>query len=189
MRTFPAILLPGLLALTGCAAQGPAGPEGTANPADHYRVEPEAEWNRVQLDRFELWTVDGPQLQQLRFYRPLEPGDRLGSSGGGAEHDLRYRNWMRAHDVVDLVAASLSRSGGFKVRTQGPEPAPFGDRNGFRFRLTFASQAGLPYRAVGRGWIDGKRRLHLILYLGSRDHYFGAYLEEVERIFESVQPS
>lgn len=189
MRRLAPIALAGALALTGCAAQGPSSPRGSANPAEPYRVETEAEWNRVQLDRFELWTVDGPQLQQLRFYRPLEPGDRLASSRGRNENGLRYEGWMRAHDVVDLVVAALSRSGGFKVRTEGPEPAPFGKRTGFRFELTFVSQAGLPYRALGRGWIDGEDRLHLVLYLGSPDHYFEAYREEVQRILDSIQTS
>ncbi len=189
MRRLAPIAIAAALALTGCAAQGPTRPDGTARAAEHYQVETEVAWNRVQLDRFALWTVDGPQLQQLRFYRPLEPGDRLGSSRGGGESGLRYQGWMRAHDVVDLVTAALARSGSFQVRTEGPKPAPFGDRSGFRFGLTFASQAGLPYRVLGRGWIDGADRLHLVLYLGSQDHYFGAYREEVTRILDSLQPS
>lgn len=188
-----ALLLAAGAALGGCATPGKVEPGQATRAADHYRVATDIEWSRIHQRQLELWTVDGLQLQQLRFYRALEDGDTLLPEPRRVhvapqdDRRPRYRDWMRAHDVMGLVADTLAQSGAVKIRTHGLEPADFGDLPGFRFALAFASPGGLDYRGVALGTIDTRSRLHLILYTGADPHYFDAYREEVDRILQSVE--
>lgn len=63
--------------LAGCAGAGPVKPGEPARAAEHYRVSPQIEWSRIERGAVDIWTVDGPQLQQLRFYRAVADGDTL----------------------------------------------------------------------------------------------------------------
>lgn len=192
--TVTRLLAPALLVavLAGCATPGKIEPGEPTEAAGHYRVEPQIEWSRMHWRQMELWTVDGPQLQQLRFYRAIEDGDTLLPEPRQAlvapreDRRPRYRDWMRPHDVMALVADTLAQSGTVDIRARGLRPADFGTRPGFRFELAFASQAGLPYRGLGLGMIDDENQLHLILYLGAEPHYYDAYRDAVEGILASV---
>ncbi|MDN5850607.1 MAG: hypothetical protein L0H63_13375 [Nitrococcus sp.] len=185
------------LALFGFAATGLAGCSSLLmdNPnevGDAYRVEPQIEWSRQQGYKLQIWTVDGPLLEQLRLYANIEEGDRLlpttrtqaGSWQGG--HWPEYRQGMRAHDVMELVTATLQQSGSVDVVAKRLRPAEFGGRPGFRFELRFESENGLAYQGRAMGIITEDERLHLILYLGAQPYYFGAYEAIVQRILDSV---
>lgn len=188
----PVLAILAAVLLAGCATPGKIEPGEPTKAAGHYRVEPQIEWSRMHWRQMELWTVDGPLLQQLRFYRAIDDGDTLMPEQRRVmvaprdDRRPRYREWMRPHDVMALVADTLAQSGTVDVRTHGLRPADFGGRPGFRFELTFASQAGLGYRGLGLGMIDDEKRLHLILYLGAEPHYHDAYRDAVERLLDSI---
>ncbi|MDN5869836.1 MAG: hypothetical protein L0H73_03820 [Nitrococcus sp.] len=186
-----------LVALLGLAATLLAGCSSllTSNPnqiGDAYRVEPQIEWSRQWGYKLQIWTVDGALLEQLRLYASIEEGDTLlpvtrtqaGSWQG--EHWPEYRQGMRAHDVMELVAATLQQSGSVEVAAKRLRPAEFGGRPGFRFELRFESENGLDYEGLALGMITEDERLHLILYMGAQPYYFGAYETIVERILDSV---
>lgn len=179
------------LLLPGCAAGPEVEPHQPAAVTDHYRVESTIEWTRIERGKLEVWTVDGPQLQQLRFYRAVHDGNSLlprpPPTAAGPDRRPRYQAWMRPHDIMDLVAASLSQSGAISVATRNLRPADFGQREGFRFDLAFESQGGLDYRGLALGMVDAEHRLHLILYTGTRSHYFEAYRGPVEDILASIE--
>lgn len=180
------------LALAGCAAEPLVRAERPARVGQSYRVEPQIEWSRLRSGRRQLWTVDGPQLEQLRLYAGIEPGEVLlsrpargnRSESGGSP---RYEAGMRPHDVAELVTATLVRLGAVRIEWRDLRPGSFGGRRGFRFGLRFASADGLAYEGLAAGTVADADRLHLILYLGTRDHYFGAYRPAVERLVDSVE--
>lgn len=165
---------------------------GTHTIGSSYRVDAGGDWNAWTPtglnERLELWTVDGMALQQVRFYYAVEPGDTLTFSGApGNEEVPRYESGMRADDVVSVFSGTLELGGSGDVEVETLEPAGFGDWPGFRFRLSFRDADGLEYRGLGLGTVDSQDRLHLIVYLATREHYFDAHRDEIERLFASIE--
>lgn len=185
------------LALFGLAAALLAGCSNLLrdNPneiEDAYRVDPQIEWSRQQGGKLQIWTVDGPLLEQLRLYAGIEDGDtlfpvaRAQAVGPQGEYWPEYRQGMRAHDVMELVTATLQQSGLVDVVARRIRPVAFGSRPGFRFDLRFESENGLAYRGLAAGMITEDQDLHLILYMGAQSYYFGAYEAVVRRLMDSV---
>ena len=179
--------------LAGCGNPILVKPGESNEIGEAYRVDPQIEWSRQQTHKLQIWTVDGPQLEQLRLYANIEDGDSLFPAPGpqtrtqAREHRPEYRLGMRAHDVVELVAATLEQSGAIDVVAERLQPGEFGNQSGFRFELAFKSELGLAYRGLAAGMITADERLHLILYMGAQPHYFGAYAPTVRRIVDSVR--
>lgn len=158
-----------------------------------YRVEPLNAWNawrpRGQQANVEVWTVDGIALQQVRLYHGIEPGNtlRLRGSRGGSDEAPRYQAGMRANDVLRVFSGTLELEGTGGIEVESLQPARFGDWPGFRFALSFKNSDGLAYRGLGIGAVDDSDRLHLIVYLATREHYFEAHRQQVERLFASIE--
>lgn len=184
------LLILGAGLLAGCGNPILVKPGESNEIGDAYRVDPQIEWSREQAQKLQIWTVDGPQLQQLRLYADIADGDTLFPAPARTqrrEHWPEYRQGMRAHDVAELVAATLEQSGAIDVVAKRLQPGGFGNQPGFRFDLTFHSELGLAYQGLAAGMITPDNRLHLILYMGAQPHYFGAYVPTVRRLLDSVR--
>lgn len=182
----------GAAVLTGCGDPLLVKPDEHDRIGEAYRVDPQIEWSRQQDHKLQIWTVDGPLLEQLRLYAGIANGDSLlptpGRSISRQEWGQRpkYHKGMRAHDVMELVATTLAQSGAVDVGAGRLRPAEFGGRSGFRFDLRFASDLGVTYRGLAAGMITQDGRLHLILYMGAQPHYFDAYEAIIQGILNSV---
>ncbi|NIR31297.1 MAG: hypothetical protein GWN84_18715 [Gammaproteobacteria bacterium] len=172
--------------LPGCAYYALVEP-GPREMGGFYRVDPQIAWSVRAQGKMEMWTVDGPLLQQLRFYQGLQPGRTLFVGRATDEETPRYEKGMRANDIADFVLASLEHAGATDVTLDTLRPAPFGDWSGFRFEFDYLNRDGLAYRGLGLGAVDGEDRLHLVLYLGTREHYFDRHREAVERLLASIE--
>ena len=153
--------------------------------AGAYTVDPGIQWSKSKQDKVEMWTVDGPALESVRFYQGLTEGDRLFKAD--EEKKLpTYAPTMTASEVMEFVVDSLSRGGSGNVTATALRPADFGAAPGFRFELSFTTADGLWFDGLAIGaTIDGK--LHLILYSGARQHYFPKYKDEVERMIGTIR--
>ena len=106
MRTTLA-LLAAVLLLGGCASSRTIAPGETRGLFGDYEVRATAAWTRARFRNLEMWTVDGPQLQQLRFYRAMDTDDTLYEvpvqtviiPPSLLEKRPRYREGMQPHDV------------------------------------------------------------------------------------------
>lgn len=185
-----------LVVLVGCAPSAMVQPEkdGVLEVVKTYRVEPGIEWSRQRWGNLELWTVDGPELQQLHFYGALQEDDTLLANRPGKRVSAdersrwpRYREGMTPHDVMELVTSSLAQQGALDVRATNLHPGTFGGRSGFRFDLYFLSPTNLGYRGLATGHIDADRQLYLVLYFGTEVHYYEAYLDAVDSILGSLK--
>lgn len=176
-------------ALGACATtpvSGPVMPGERQEIGGAYTVAPQTEWQRRSVDGAQRWTVAGANLHQLRLYGDLAPGDTLFPEAP-AKRMPSYDGRARAHEVAELIRASLSRIGAVDVQTTNLRPGPFGERDGFRLDLSFAAGSGLRYRGLAAGTGDDEGRLQLILYFGAREHHFPAYEERVESLIGSVR--
>lgn len=170
--------------LSGCAAWTLV--EGDRQlVAGHYTVAPQISWSRFKQGNVELWTVDGPALQAVRFFDGLGDGDELFPT---VQDDSRpsYRSGMTESDAREFIVHSIERAGAANVDTKNLRPWRFGGRDGFRFEMTFLDAGGLEMNGLVAGTMDGGK-LFLIMYTGARAHYFPRLVPQVERVLDSIQ--
>ncbi len=154
-----------------------------------YTVEAQIAWNKHSEGKMERWTVDGPALEAVRFFKGLSDGDALFKRPRGAAKEVKYPTYkvgMTANDVMDLTVDSIARAGAGEVEAGNLRPAQFGSVPGFRFELTFLSKNGLEMAGSAAGAaIEDK--LYLILYTGARIHYYPKYRDQVEQLLDSIE--
>ena len=185
MKRMPLALVCLALLLAGCGGGALVEP-GPHEIGGSYRVTPRIEWSRASgYDNTELWTINGPLLEYVRFYHDLEDGDALLPERRHGELP-RYRSGMAPHEVMELITASYNRVGASRVQAEGLTPAPFGHLDGFRFTLSYVTASGLEYRALVAGAIDEQDQLQLVMYSGTRLHYYATSLPEIEHILASI---
>jgi|GEM_PF-1146609 len=200
------LLLPFLI--SGCAHYSLAPSEGRPI-GDLYSVESRIAWSRADEGGIELWTIDGPLLEALRFIS-VKDGDPLIQTTDKDARVPRFRAHMTPSEVTEFFVASLRtisagidthqlskgmvdvrriREGGIdasSIHVRNLRPASFGRLPGFRFDFDFLSKEGLEREGIALGAIhDG--RLLLMVYTGTREYYFEKHRAEVEGVFSSVQ--
>jgi hypothetical protein len=169
--------------LTGCATYSLVEPRRTAI-GDLYTVDPQIPWSSTQTGKVEVWTVDGPSLQAVRFVKGLDDGEAL-FGGKAGKKSPKFTKAMAALEIMEFVVDSVTALGAQKVEAANLRPQRFGNVQGFRFDLRFASKAGLEEEGLVVGAL-AKERLHLIIYTGTRAHYFPKHKDHVERMIESI---
>lgn len=169
--------------LTGCAAYSLIEPP-RAVIGDLYTVDPQIRWNSAKAGRIELWTVDGPGLQAIRFINGVADGDAL-FEGREKENRPTFRKSMTASEIMEFVVDSLALAGFEKIEATRLRPEKFGSAQGFRFDTNFVTRHGLEGQASVVGAVL-KEKLHLIIYSGTRAYYYPKHRDHVERIIQSI---
>jgi hypothetical protein len=170
--------------LSGCAAWTLVEGE-RRSVAGHYTVAPQISWSRLRQGNVEVWTVDGPALQAIRFFDGLADGDELFPSPA-AEKLPAYSSSMTPTEIEEFVVHSAQRAGAARVDASNLRPWRFGGRDGFRFDLAFVDAGGLEMNGLVAGVVDGGK-LYLIVYSGARAHYYPKYVQQVERVLGSIE--
>ncbi len=156
---------------------------------DSYSVLPTGAWNKAGFDKFETWTVDGLALQLLRFYAGIKDGDAIFVLRGRKDDQQpKFRVRMTPSDIMELVADGLSGLKITDIKTTHLRPHKFGGLPGFRFDISYFNTGGLAYRGVVVGAVKDKE-LNMILFRGTKLHYFDSKIDEVEQIIQSVRMS
>jgi hypothetical protein len=153
--------------------------------ADAFSVEPQIAWSKDAADKHELWTVDGPLLQQLRFIKGLEDGDTLTT----AKDDQKlppFDSKMSPLEIKDFIESSVAVADEMHLKSRSLRPVKFGTADGFRFEVSTTRKDGLELEGFVVGAVL-KKKLYLIVYFGSRLYYFGKHKDDVERLVQSIQ--
>lgn len=205
-----AILSAVFISLLGCNHYYLANP-GKHNIGDLYRVKTDIAWNRANEKGVEVWTVDGPMLQEIRFISDLSDGLPLIQTVPEQNIKLpRFRSHMTPTEVQELFVGTAKllnavmeaehlvkgqvpyfalRSAGINassIQTANLRPADFGTLPGFRFEVSFLSKEGLESDGLVVGTIH-KKKLYLIIYTGTNEYYYPRYKDEVELIIASIE--
>jgi hypothetical protein len=154
--------------------------------SDVYSVDPQINWSRSKESTVEIWTVDGPLLQAIRFFDGIADGDGLFRSTDPNKKFPLFRAGMTATEIQELVVDTIANMGGGNVNASSLRPFKFGALPGFRFEVEFLSDDGLELEGLVAG-ATHKERLYLIVYSGTRAHYFGKHKDDVERMLSSIQ--
>lgn len=187
MRCETAMLLALAAVLAGCGTLSVSGKE-RIKIGHAYSVEPQIEWSRAGEGNREIWTADGLMLQAIHYIKGVRKGSPLIASRQAAEDWPQFDPQMMPTEVEEFVVDSLVRLGLVQLQPHNLRPQVFGKAQGFRFDFDFLYPDGLEGRGLAVGAvIDNK--LQLILYIGARQHYYPAYLDEVEAIIRSIRPA
>ena len=175
-----------LLALTwaGCAPYALVEPKRTAI-GDLYTVEPQIQWSAVERGKVASWTVDGFPLESVRFVKGLDDGETLFPEQQPGKSPT-FRPRMTPSEISEFVADSWSLAGAQQVRTLNLRPRTFGNLDGFAFDMTYLLRNGLEAQGMVFGTV-AKGKLQLIIYTGTRKHYFPKYSADVERMIDSIR--
>lgn len=151
-----------------------------------YTVQPQISWSRVKSSGTELWTVDGPSLQAVRFPPVLSDGDTLFPSRDPDKAAPKFNKGMVATEIMEFVVDAFDGAGASAIDALDLEPFVFAGRDGFRFKLNFLSEEGLEYDGLVTGAVDDDK-LYLVIYTGTRQHYFPKHEKHVERLMSSLR--
>lgn len=189
MRRLGLLLLVSLL-MAGCVMVTLIEPKPTSI-GGAYTVEPQIRWASVPArPGLELWTVDGSALDAITFVKGLADGEVLlrGAIQGSTPEDKRpkFRAQMTPSEIVELVVDSYALYGHQKIETSNLRPAKFGTADGFRCDMSWVTRSGLEMQALLAGAVV-KGKLQLVIYSGTRAHYFPKYRDDIERVLRSVQ--
>jgi len=207
MKRMTSILI--VLVLIGGCTHYTAVPAQRRAIGSLYSVKSNVAWSQADEGGIQVWTIDGPLLQALRFVT-LNDGDTLFRSYDKDAKLPRFRAHMTPNEVVEFFVASLKsvsggvdthqlakgmvhpagiRAGSINAATidvKNLRPADFGRLPGFRFDFSFLSKEGLERQGIAFGSIhEGK--LLLMVYSGTREYYFDKHKQDVEAIFSSVE--
>jgi len=156
-----------------------------------FEVSSPIEWSQFGINRMRTWTLDGPDLNHLMFYVDIKdrehvflqlPTARQRRKGEGA----LYRAGISESEAVELIADGLSAYGLVTPKIEKVSPAQFGAQSGFSFELSFATERGLRYQAIGIGEIQ-QNTLSYALYYAPSEYYFTRNKADVEAVFRSIR--
>ena len=180
------------LALAACAPFSLVPANERITLGNGLSVQPGEAWSALTTTNepnLRIWTMDGPLLNTMAFVPGVENGGSILKSQPGKEPMPVFRSGMGPSEVAELFEATIAKSiqGGSIVKTSGLRPAPFGDKQGFRFDFTLVNQADeVERKGVAAGTVHNGR-LYLIYFHGARMHYFPKRAQEVERVIASAR--
>jgi hypothetical protein len=185
--------------LSGCAAYSIVPPIPTAVGKASMTVTPSTSWNKVPSflsatggttinPKAEVWTQDGPLLNQLTFYGGIKTGEGLFKLPSRADTKAPLFNpSMLPQEVVEFVEKS------YRVQTASPifnvtnvKPASFSGQQGFQFDFDFTTQDEVRRNGRAAGAIKNGQ-LFLVVYEGASVYYFDRNLAEFDKIVASAQ--
>jgi hypothetical protein len=155
-------------------------------------VVPAVEWNRIPRGRYDIpreenWTLNGPVLDGITFIGGVENDKRIVEQRRKDDRKVpNFRSDMTPQEIADMIESFyLIRGGSVEFETTGLRPRPFMGQPGFQ--LDYVHLGGDELRRQGRavGAVIGGR-LYMILFDAARMHYFGAGVQEFERIANSA---
>jgi len=180
-------LILALLILNGCVTYSLVKP-GTVKIGDAYRAQPRMEWSRLDRGRSEAWTIDGNSLHAVEFIKGLEDGEILFQPAAGKSTDNlpKYRKGMNPLEIQDLISNSLKAIGGLKLEVEELRPVKLNGVDAFRSELTYTLKDGLIRRAIAVSAVKNEK-LYVLFYYAVKQHYFGKYRDDIERLFQSIE--
>ncbi|MBW2005207.1 MAG: hypothetical protein JRI72_11490 [Deltaproteobacteria bacterium] len=179
-----AILL--FLCIAGCNLYSLVRSDREIQVGTIFKVTSPINWSKWKFGAVETWTIDGPRLQRLMFFKGVEDGQSLFQIIGGNEKSVPiYKSSMTPLEIMELIESSLARTGGYNVVTKDLRPYKLGGLDGFRFEFSYTIRNGLKYN----GFVVGAKkhnRLLAIMYVGTALYHYEKHIDDAEKIVSSV---
>ncbi|MGE5502075.1 MAG: hypothetical protein ACM3W4_09135 [Ignavibacteriales bacterium] len=180
-----------LLGLTACATIT-AAPAGDYKVASGYTVTLGRQWSDMssafigQPKKVRLLSIDGIFLDRLYLVDGLAPGEFIVKAQSKDKPTPVYRSGMSPTELVEFVADSTAALGYERVETSHLRPVSVGGTDGIRFDVAAQTTEGLDIAGTAMV-VERGGKLYVNLYLAPKEHYYDAYLPEVEKVFASAR--
>lgn len=175
--------------LAGCASGGPLVTPGAQRVGSRLTIDAGMEWTRMQGMREQLWTIDGPQLNSLHLIPQVREREFifLGKRQTNRRPDgAFYRRGMRSDELRDLIVDGMRAAGAVNVAVSNLRPAYFGGREGLRFEMAMATDAGLKYQAMAAAF-EHENGLALALFYAPSEYYYPRDQARVSAMLDTLR--
>lgn len=169
-------------------------PEATPVPVakSALKVVPGQGWNSWSVrpgKKSELWSYDGPVLNQIEFIGGLANGEPLAKERNKKDKPLpKFSGQMLPTDIAQIYEQTqriVTQSPDFTIDTM--EPVTFAGHSGVKFTFHFTKpDEELTRKGEARGAIVGGK-LYLISYTAAALHYYDAHLAKAQAIMDSAK--
>lgn len=188
------LLIGVLLTLTACAQYTLIKGDKRVEISDAFSIDPQVAWTRIanplSSNKVEIWTIDGPYLQIVQFFKGIDDGSVLqelhDKTGRPIKNLPTFSKDMSPIEISELYETTFTRVGAQQFEVERIRPVTFAGTQGFRFDFTFAAENGLKKSGFAVGTIR-EDKLYLIGYVGTSLHYFDKDKGVVERLIGSAQ--
>lgn len=194
MKTFMPGLLLASLATAPVSARWTLLPETmpVAVAKSQMKVVPGPGWNSWSFrpgKKAELWSYDGPVLNQIEFIGGIAAGEPLATERNKKDKPLpKFNPNMLPTDIAQVYEQTqriVTQSPDFTVDSM--EPVTFAGHPGVKFTFHFTKpEEEITRKGEARGAIIGGK-LYLISYMAPALHYFDAHLAKAQAIMESAK--
>ncbi len=155
-------------------------------------VSPTGDWNRFTghpMKKGEVWSIDGPTLNELYFVSALAAGETLYKEYDKKNNPLpKLGASLQLTDVPEFFESSFRVAAGSSLfQVTGSEPAQFGGRPAIKFSFDYSVEGSPLVRkgiAIG-SVVDNK--LYLISFAAPSTYYFDRDRAKAEAIMASAK--
>jgi hypothetical protein len=146
-------------------------------------------WSARPGKKSELWSYDGPVLNQIEFIGGVASGEPLARERNKKDKPLpKFSAKMLPTDIAQAYEQTqriITQSPDFAIESM--EPVSFAGHPGVKFAFRFTKpEEELTRRGEARGAIIGGK-LYLISYAAPALHYFDAHLSKAQAIMDSAR--
>jgi len=179
------------LSLAACATITSA-PAGDYKVASDYTVTLGRQWSDMSAaimgkpKKVRMLSIDGVFLNRLYLVDGLAPGEFIVKAASKDKPTPVYHSGMSPTELVEFVSDSTSALGYDRVETSHLRPASISGTDGIRFDVAAQTPEGLDIAGTGMV-VERAGKLYVNLYLAPKEHYYDAYLPEVEKVFASAR--
>ena len=154
-------------------------------------VRPSEAWNRSTRRParwIEVWTQDGPALNEIDFFAGIKSGKPLFKEQDRKKAPLpKFDPNMLPTDLVELWANTAQIVLGASLfEVENVEPATLAGRPGVHFRYRYTGADNLDRRGEVRAAVIGNE-LYMINFDAPQIHYFDDGIEEARAIMDSAR--
>ncbi|WP_425407075.1 hypothetical protein [Hwanghaeella sp.] len=155
--------------------------------ASGMKATPARSWSKLSSGKYQLWTVDGPVLQQILFGAAIQDGEELFPNENNRKQKLpEFKKSMSELEVAELYRDTMLKLGASNFDLLDIRPKTVGGKQGFRFEFDFTMEQGLQKSGVGEAVLEGDK-LYYVIYTGAKLHYYPKNLPDAEQVMQSVQ--
>jgi hypothetical protein len=172
------------------ACGGAAAVTGPYKVSPAYSVTLGKSWSVVPLSlmynrEVKYLTIDGPLLNNFYLTDGIAPGRSIVRTPQKSRPMPVVKTAMSETEMAEFVTDTVAAFGYERVESANLRPSKFGTIDAVRFDLTAATDAGLEIDGIAQV-AEKEGKLHVMLFLAPREHYFGALKGEVEGVFASA---
>lgn len=190
-RLMRAAAIGAALVFTASCSSISAVPPGPLQLGAGHQARLERQWSDVtalmpqRQKGVRVLTVDGPLLNRLYLAQGLEPGQGLIRGASKEKPAPAYHADMSVTEQVEFITDSIAALGYQRISTSRLRPAVFGGQEALRFDFSALTESGLEISGTTQV-AQSAGKLYAIIYIAPSEHYFAAYLPDVESLLNSA---